>query len=425
MGIMFLKESATPMFWYGFLWGLCGHFMHLYGIVVGIVHLAAYKVWYAWLPGIVLVVYVAITTGIMWALGSWSERFFSAHNMRYFLRGVWLWLYWLWMTYACLWPLGRCEGYLLANPVIPWAAGPYALISVVSVCGVSGATLILCLSAASIVFAWQQKKHFVIMGLFLFLTIVVMLDNTVCLRVHDVHKNSWLEGIVSITTPIVASIDEKMTCLCIRDCVETVFAECENVCGIVFPESCFYPWSLCAESILAQYVPKNDRHCDYLIGSFYDDNGTYRNSCYWLRDGVLQKRFDKRHAMPLIERLPWWLDCIKIKKLFFATMPEIVPSNNERPVMQLGATRCVPYICSELFFNRLPDDTQHDLPILGLVNDRWAPPYLQQLMYLGAVVQAHVWHREILYVSYSRCKLIFPVRLPLDFVAFAQLAWRN
>jgi hypothetical protein len=95
-----------------------------------------------------------------------------------------------------------------------------------------------------------------------------------------------------------------------------------------------------------------------------------------------------------------------IKNLFFKTMPEIVPSLNERPLMQIGDTHVIPYICSELFVNRLPDDDYPNFLIVALINDRWAPPYLQELIYLGAVIQAHAWQREIVYVSYTRCSYI-------------------
>lgn len=405
--------SAQKMLLYGFLWALCVYSMHLYGVVIGVVDLAAYRTWYAWLPGIILVFYLAVCTGIIWAVGAWCERvvinrlFYSPciHSVWW---GIWLWLYWLWMTYACLWPLGRCEGYLLANPIVPWASYP-SLLWVVSRFGVMGATLFVCMLSACIAYISIHKKNAALLcGLSLFF--MSMTFNYRVYKIPSVQSDDmYYQQVVSVTKPILASVNQAATCCLVRDYVEQAVSTCPGaVSGVVFPESCFYAWSLCAESILAEYLPLCHENCDYIIGSFYDDHGKYRNSCYWLRNGVLQKRFDKRHTMPLIERLPWWLYSIEFSQLFFSTMPEIIPSTNQRPIMQLGNTLCVPYICSELFFNRLPDDIYITLPIVALVNDRWAKPYLQLLMYLGAVIQAYAWNREILYVSYARFNNIKP-----------------
>jgi hypothetical protein len=380
--------SPANAFRCGFVWGLCAYAMQLYGIVIGIVTLANAQVWYAWLPGLFLVFYLALCTALFWCVGIWCEQFVP--------RVVWLALYWLWITYGCLFFCGRWEGHLLANPLIPWAVHPHFLWPV-SWCGTAGATILLCTLSALVAYAINHTKYFcvcLILGIFF---------ASAFLRQAEPVRNQvdWYHNVGVVTTPIIATVYAPSICHLIAEYIACVRAHDPHLYGIVFPESCIYPWQICAESILAEYVSEVGS-CDYIIGSFYDDQGIYRNSCYWLRNGVLQKRFDKRHTMPLIERLPQFLQYNALKKLFFSTMPEIVPSTNERPVMQIGDIFFVPYICSELFFNRLPDDQHSDLPIVALINDRWAPPYLQELMYLGAVVQAYAWQREILYVSYTR-----------------------
>jgi apolipoprotein N-acyltransferase len=370
--------------------------LHLYGIIIGIVRLAADQSWLTLLPGIFLVLYLAICTGFFWAAGVWCETQLCAHVPHAALRVVWLWLYWLWITYCSLFFCGRWEGYLLANPLLPWAAHSQ-LLWPVSFFGVTGATLFLCVLSIAI-----QRKHFVFCVIMLLFWIDLAQKKNALF-----DSNCLLKKIATISTPITSISDEPSICFCIAEHIACAYARNPNLCAIIFPESCVYPWRICAESLLTTQVTCTTAPCDYIVGSFYDDNGLYRNSCYWLHDGILQKRYDKRHAMPLIERLPWFLRFSPtIKNLFFKTMPEIVPSLNERPLMQIGDTHVIPYICSELFVNRLPDDDYPNFLIVALINDRWAPPYLQELIYLGAVIQAHAWQREIVYVSYTRCSYI-------------------
>jgi apolipoprotein N-acyltransferase len=384
-------RSANSAFLYGILWGVCAYTLHLYGIIIGIVHLAAHPTWWALLPGIFLVFYLALSTGFFWAVGIWCEKHY-AQLPRLALRTVWLWLYWLWITYGSLFFCGRFEGYLLVNPLLPWATHPQ-LLWPVSWFGVVGATFFLCVLSTAI-----QRKHFVFGVIMLFFWINLARKNSVV-----PNPICWIKKIEVITTPITSISDDPSICFCITEHIACAYARNPNLCAIIFPESCVYPWRVCAESLLTSQVTCGIEQCDYIVGSFYDDNGLYRNSCYWLRNGILQKRYDKRHAMPLIERLPWFLQFSSTaKNLFFKTMPEIVPSLNERPLMQIGNVQIVPYICSELFVNRLPDDDYPDLPIVAQINDRWAPNYLQEIIYLGAVMQAHAWQREILYVSYTR-----------------------
>jgi hypothetical protein len=139
-----------------------------------------------------------------------------------------------------------------------------------------------------------------------------------------------------------------------------------------------------------------------VVGSFFDDaHNCYRNSCYWIKHGILQQRFDKRHAMILVERIPQLCSANMLKNMYFNQMPEIVPSCNIRPCITLSDTlRVVPYLCSELFFNEYPDD-HYDCTILLLANDTWTPArYIRHLMYLAVRFKAIQWQRTIIYVSY-------------------------
>lgn len=381
--------------------------MHSYGIIIGVASLAAYNSWYAWVPGIIALGYLALFTSLLGTFGVWIEHgIYSNQKERGFVHSffwsVWLAVYWLLITYGILWPLGRCEGYLLLNPIIPWASHP-VLLEALPYLGVAGMTVLFCSLAGLIAYYMHAHATMVALGLLFLALLVYTIDQSESGLPSDVR-------IAHVPKIVQHTDDTAAACRLVHEYVMIAVREADaRYCAAVFPESAFYPWQLCAESLLAHYIPEDGAYIrDYVIGSFYDDNGQYRNSCYWLRDGIVQVRYDKRHAMPLIERMPWWLQHTPLYQLFFARMPAIIPSNNTRPLLQLGDIYVVPYICSELFFNRLPDDQYDGMPIIALVNDRWCTKtYVQELMYLGAVVQAHAWQRAIIYVAYSRWVYIY------------------
>ena len=150
------------------------------------------------------------------------------------------------------------------------------------------------------------------------------------------------------------------------------------------------------------------RSIDIVVGAFRWKKGKYYNSLHWIRNGIIQACFDKRHAMILIERMPSWFDFWFIRDLYFKTAPEISPARDKRPQLPImKETALVPYICSELFFNEYSDDVYPDTPILAICNDIWFHPfyhlsYVQTLMYLVAKFKAIQWQRNVIYVAFSR-----------------------
>lgn len=405
--IMRVQGSPRCFVLYGCVWASIAYGMHLAAVIVGIVYLAAQYTWYAWLPGISLIAYMALVTGFVWGSGVCVERYLYRYISSVIgtisVRVVWLSLYWYCMTYIIFLPLGQCEGCLLLNPLIP-CAERVAVLRILSHIGVTWCTLLFCgcigLCASCVALRTMHSLFVIVIS---FMCVYIFLSG-------HVREAGGSDSIVVAHVPkTVPSTDlYKAACTMMHDYVAVAAKEAVALCGAVFPESAVYAWHICADGLLAQYASCHETGIhDYIIGSFYDEDGLYRNSCYWLHDGIVYARFDKRHAMPLIERLPWFLRGTLFQALFFNEMPEITPSYNARPCMKLGEYSFVPYICSELFFNRLPDDAYHEVPIIALVNDRWCQyTYMQYLMYLGALVQAHAWSRNILYVAYSRCTYI-------------------
>ncbi len=147
-----------------------------------------------------------------------------------------------------------------------------------------------------------------------------------------------------------------------------------------------------------------------IFGSFrYDDNGNYYNTAYWVYNGQLQQCFDKRHAVLISERLAWLSLFSAVKDVYGDAVHSTTISVNDRlPIVMPGCMTCVPYICSELFFNEYPDDIYKNIAIIALVNDRAflgsCALYISDLLLQVARMRAIAWQRDIIYVSYS-CSL--------------------
>jgi hypothetical protein len=121
----------------------------------------------------------------------------------------------------------------------------------------------------------------------------------------------------------------------------------------------------------------------------------------------LQCCYDKKHAMLLSERLSTWMDNDFFKHIYFNERQPIHRSLCERTQCVVSENiSFVPYICSELFFTELPDDTYENSPVLAVVNDILFTTYIQKLLVLLARFKAIQWQRNIIYVSYTQSLFI-------------------
>jgi len=174
---------------------------------------------------------------------------------------------------------------------------------------------------------------------------------------------------------------------------------------IIMPESAVVDADLfsCDECVTLLSVHHIKKAVHIIAGSFaYDEQRYYRNACYWVYDGHVCQRHDKRHTMPLTERIPSLCDYSFIRDFYFAQASQVAASARDRKPFIIGDT-CVlmPYICSELFFNTWPESDNTRYPIVVIVNDSWCPAlYIRRLLYYLARFKAMQWKRDIVYVSY-------------------------
>lgn len=149
-----------------------------------------------------------------------------------------------------------------------------------------------------------------------------------------------------------------------------------------------------------QHCEKKSLHL--ICGTCVDEDSHYYNSLYWIHNGLLQARFDKKHIMLMTERLVDWMNVDFLRNIYFKDGISITASCNERKLLQISqSVAFVPYICSELFFYEHSDDSYLDKPIIAIVNDTLLiDSSMHSLLVLLARFKAIQWQRDIVYVSY-------------------------
>jgi apolipoprotein N-acyltransferase len=169
---------------------------------------------------------------------------------------------------------------------------------------------------------------------------------------------------------------------------------------VILPESAWNSTDLSH----ANFIPSLALHqtSDLLIGSFsLHGQNHLNNSIFWFHKGQFAGRFDKCHAIPCVERVPYgagWL----CHQLFFSKSLPICPSKESRPFIAINNfPLLLPCICSELFcLNQIPNNIVNTLFLLCVMTGGLLVPYFACLMTLVARLRALEWKHPILYISF-------------------------
>lgn len=393
--------SYSVSFLYGYLFGFFSLMLHLQGVFKAVFYMGQGGWFYKLLPFLFNVTYHAFFAGLFFWLGAYFCRIFNLHNKR-FARIMFncfaLYAFIMYIDLFCLMPFGRCEGYFLMNPLVPLASVP-PLLYVLLFLGRAVATfLVLLVSALT---AMLLCVH--VMALFLWLVslgfLFFFIKNSFNYRVDE---SDWYKNIVAM--PMAFAPQYNLTFLTSRvaDIIKSHLAMHPETRLFIMPESSFYCEHLAMPALSTLWGHKIvGQKVHVLAGAFRWKDDRYFNSIHWVYDGVLQKCFDKRHAMVLTERLPSFLQYPFWQRLFFGNRSQITPSVKDKKYIMLDDNvKLVPYICSELFFNYYPDDSFQTMPIVAMCNDYLLLGYVADLMFLAAIFQAIAWQRTIVYVSF-------------------------
>jgi hypothetical protein len=388
-----------------FAWNMLILIMHAWGIFYALMSMAHGSVL---LKGallvLIVIVHTAVQTVVLYPFAYVVRRMplapYSNARLVWWSVGYWCWIQWA--TCYAFWPYDHCCGYFLMHPLIPLAHNPH-LLALLPILGPKVMTLIMLLFALACTYALQRrtmKSWGIVCISMLFWTVGFFIP------IKQIHPE-WISQIVALPLCVPYNPCSTAMALPVYRNIKHIMQVYPMAKLIIMPESSFYSTQLMySPEVTALWSECMHAKVSLIMGAFRTEHGRVYNSLYWFYYGTLHRYFDKRHALPLTERIPLLCNNDLIVKTYFHTFPPIACADNARPLLEIVPdVVCVPYICSELFLCELPDDAYTHTPILALCNDRWFQAgdytYIPRLMYLTAHLKAIQWQRDIIYVSYD------------------------
>ncbi len=386
-------------FKHGFVWGLVSLGLQLSGVLYTLVLMSSNS-WHSTLLALLILFYLACATGLLfWATTQIKKIIVIKRPIG--ILAIWslsLWLYFFWLDRCCLFIFGRMEGYCLLHPLLPLVTQPQ-LLRLLPIIGKQLLTLLLLLVPASIVLLLTNKN---LQSACIVSIVFAPWPASVFYTYETFQRPVWLNNIAYLPA-------------CFPDCASLASAFCyeckvllkqqPNVKLIVMPESSCYASDIHTNKQLrhAWHAQNLGSAIHIILGAFRSCDDKHFNTLFWFYNGSLQTYFDKRHAVPLTERIPAVLNFKFMHDLYFCKDPPIAASNNPRPQLNISNDiSFVPYICSELFCYEYPDDSYIHTPVLAICNDSWfMHDYVKKLMFLAAQFKAIQWQRNIVYISYA------------------------
>ena len=448
--LLYITCTENLSFMHGYVWGVFVFALHVHAGILIVAHLAHEWWWLGFLMGVIMVLYQALVPGILFWCATQIATFFSIQStiIRLLLWANALAIFIVWVDRYCMYFFDM-NGYPFMHPLLLLAQYPL-LLRLLPIIGKQLLLLFFLLVPVSIVIVLWYRNFISVL-----LCVGVLMSWGWCAMYQPKYESHphWYKQIYSLPCMIrahtargamhilgrhirkcTAAYPEASIILMPESALEIVDDEMVSIANItLFNRSEFSPAlalnllkgffersripfnkfrasankiniSSCFKGmfyIWHRYCKKGQFHL--IFGACSYEHGNYYNSLYWIRNGTIQARFDKKHTMLMTESLPHCMEVDWLRKIYFRDDIFITPSCMERKLLQVSeATAFVPYICSELFFNEYPDDCYGDVPIIAIVNDMlFINSYQQKLLMLLARFKAIYWQRDIVYVSYG------------------------
>jgi len=411
--LLYVALHENLAFTHGYVWGIFAFGLHLSGVLYSAFLMATGSYLLRLIPALFIILYESLSAGACFWLTGKLITHFNILKQSWQRVGIWVVTFSLFIYYVdqyCLLLFDRCEGYFLMHPLLPLVTKP-ALLRFLPTIGKPLLTIALLLIPATITMFLikPQKKRF-------FAILIALLPwlSTGFFPHHNPQQPRWLNQVAAMPILFPKSVNLTGMMRTASTQFKKIISKKPDTKLIIMPESSFYCSSLVSTPELVNFW--NEEHLgsqlNIVVGASRQEKDKQYNTLIWVKNGELQAYFDKRHGVPLTERIPSWFNFAFIQNLYFGKIATVATSANPRPKLHiLDDTAFIPYICSELFFNEHPDDSHGEGTILAICNDMWFdtpyyPSYLQILMYRIAQFKAIQWQRDILYVSFSRAVYI-------------------
>jgi len=345
------KYSLIMSFKAGMVWGLIVFSFHFTWLLLVLRGHSKAPVEISFLLYGLIVFYFSLSSGLWFVLTRLMSRFFSV-LMSLLISSV---IYWVTLEFFILLPLGLGRGYPFLNPFIALAWYKWFLKIIVMVA----------------MFGSEKNKIPIITERVCKVTYLEPVVN----KIKNQYQ-SWAHDPDGLAQQIYHNIIEK-----IIPNKQQIF---------VAPESYFsFPLNQFSHLIsLWSSALKPQDHL--LLGSIYKEKGQIFQCVFWINRGLIIDFYVKKHAVPLVEKVPRLWKNIKIIRGAF------LDDNNEFSDEKEGRTssffdlvpheRIIPQLCSEFFFKSAWYDfypyTEQDKrnKIFFFVNDSWFDAYFRKTL---------------------------------------------
>lgn len=389
----------------GFFWGSLIILGNMWGTFYSLFLMATGAFLLKLLPGFVITLYLGFYGALWFWLNNRLISFFSVEYSKIGRLSIWLitaWGFVWWMDRGSLWIFNTFEGYHLMHPLVPLTE-QIQFLGLLPKIGIVPLSFLWLLTNCLLALLLLYPLHWysmVLLGLAAAPWVVSRLYAPSFEKIP-----SWVDQVAVVPSWIYEPFDLSKVGKFIEEKLELLVKQKPTIKVAILPESSLPKCNLqTAKEIAFSWGMQRFGHqLTVVIGAARWEKEHCYNSAYLLCNGSISDVYDKRHRMILTEGLaPWWRNPL-VATLYKVTEEPIALSQKQHPVWCLteGVT-CVPYICSELFFNPYPDDPFFDEMLLVVCNDTWCEvEYVQRLMYLIARLKALQWERDILYAGYE------------------------
>ena len=305
------------------IWSLAISAIHILPLGDAIIRMTTAPLYLQLLPTILLILYVALYPFGFLVSISKLLRSAPATHTKLLIWTACLFLYLLTIDYVLFWVFGRVEGCVFMNPLLPLAAAP-SLLTLLHWISMPAMLLFYCITTSII--SWFLLHRTATRFVLVLLAATVWLLPS--LLIHSTQPPRWLNRVGHLPITLPETMPAERGSVLIAYEVQQLAAKHPDLHLVIMPESAWNGLPL--NEITTLPALKNLSVPHLIIGSFSLENQIHCNSLYWFVRGQHAGRFDKRHALPLAERIPWWLATSLCTNLFFKKSDPICPSGTSR-----------------------------------------------------------------------------------------------
>lgn len=381
----------------GFLWGLLSLGLHVFGIFRAINYQAEGSLILCSLPILAMLFYSGLLGLLFFSVTIFLIKITNVNKYPAIKLLIWAITttgYFFMLCDFSFLPLGLRQGYCFLSPLLPLIHFP-ALLSLLPLIGKNWLLFFLCLSQAALIYIFYEQPFLI--KILLVLCIFSPWLISLMYVPKALSAPSWLNQV--LVMPWRFKVPEQDIGKALQEQLHKSIVRYPEKRLVILPEGAIHPSDL--QKVGPVCFEWHEQPLAIVVGGTTWSDQKRFNTVYWLKNGCIHDIYYKRHAMMLIEYLAPFADCALLRKLYFSKIIPMSISENPHVAWELLPNiNFVPYICSELFFSKKPDDTFAST-ILALCGDHWAlDTYIKELMYMAARFKAIEWQRDIIYISY-------------------------